>query len=256
MYECSIRGGLKNKVYVGDIVVVDTEYSTVERVLPRKNLLYRPVVANVDYALIVMSAREPTPSYLLLDRMLVSAEYEDIQPIICINKTELADVDLGRYSCSGYETVKVSAYRKEGFDQLKPLLKDKITVLAGPSGVGKSSITSLLIGEELRVGAVSSAANRGKHTTRHSEFFELPFGGVVVDSPGFGAMDLSYIEQEDLKALFPEFCDVSLCKFNDCLHVGESGCAVVAAAEGGRFPKERYESYLKLMKEVSMGTKY
>ncbi len=255
-YDCSIRGGLKNKLYVGDMVIIDVECRTVDRVLPRKNQLYRPVVANVDYALIVMSAKEPTPSYLLLDRMLVSAEYEDIEPIICINKIELADVDLNRYSGSGYRIIKVSSYTKQGLDELEELLTDKITVLAGPSGVGKSSITSLLIGEELRVGEVSSAANRGKHTTRHSEFFELPSGGMVVDSPGFGAMDLSYIQREELKELFPEFDDFSNCKFNDCLHVGEIGCVVAPAAESGLFPKERYESYLKLMNEVSTGSRY
>ncbi len=254
--ECSIRGGLKESVYVGDRVLIDYETKTVDKLLPRKNLLYRPVVANADYVLIVMAAKDPTPSYLLLDRMLVSAEYADVEPIICINKLDLADVDMSRYEKTGYQILKISVENGEGFEDLESILNGKVTVLAGPSGVGKSSMTSRIIGEELRVGEVSSAANRGKHTTRHSELFELSGGGILVDSPGFGAMNLNYIEREELRDLFPEFDSVPDCKFKDCLHIGELGCQVEVAANQGSFPKERYDSYRKLIEETKDPTVY
>lgn len=251
MMDCTIRRAIKGSIYVGDHVEIEVDSKTVERLFPRKSLLYRPVVANADYVLIVFSAKDPSPSYLLLDRILVSAEEKNIEPVICINKIDLADVDLRRYEKAGYECLKVSAEKAVGVERLREVLRDKVTVLAGPSGVGKSSLTSLLTGESLRVSHVSKAANRGRHTTRHSEFFELSFGGILVDSPGFGAMDLSYIEREKLRDYFPEFHDFSGCKFNNCCHTGEPGCAVLEALDQGKISRERYDSYIKILEEIS-----
>lgn len=250
MVSCSIRRAIKGSIYVGDRVQIDSELHTVEKLFPRKSLLYRPVVANADYVLLVFSAKEPTPSFLLLDRMLVSAEEKEISPLICINKSDLADVDLRRYEKSGYETMKVSVETGFGMEALRARLKDKVTVLAGPSGVGKSSLASAMIGAPLRISHVSKAANRGRHTTRHSEFFELPFGGVLVDSPGFGAMDLSHIGRENLKRYFPEFHLAEGCRFTDCIHAGEPGCAVTEAVRRGEIPEERYQSYIRMLEDV------
>lgn len=247
---CSLRGSVNESVYVGDRVVISAGDATVERLLPRKSLLYRPVVANADYVLVVFSAKDPTPSYLLLDRILVAAEEKGITPVICINKCDLGAVDLSRYDNAGYARVFVSAETGDGFDELKTVLKDKITVLAGPSGVGKSSITARLTGESLRVSAVSSAANRGRHTTRHSEFFDLPFGGVLVDSPGFGAMDLSYIDRGDLRHFYPEFEAIEPCRFSDCMHENEPDCKVRDAVKCGIISEDRYETYLRIMEEL------
>lgn len=251
MKECTLRRAIKGSIYVGDYVEIEEDSKTIERLFPRKSLLYRPVVANADYVLIVFSAKDPSPSFLLLDRILVSAEEKNIEPIICINKIDLADVDLRRYEKAGYECLKVSAEKALGVERLRDVLRDKVTVLAGPSGVGKSSLTSLLTGESLRISHVSRAANRGRHTTRHSEFFELSFGGILVDSPGFGAMDLSYIERERLRDYFPEFQDFSDCKFSNCCHAGEPDCAVSGALDRGEISRERYDSYIRILEEIS-----
>lgn len=250
MMECTIRRAIKEEVYVGDRVEIDSDSMTIEKLLPRKSLLYRPVVANADYVLIVFSAKDPSPSFLLLDRILVSAEEKNISPIICINKIDLGDVDLQRYERAGYPCLKVSAETLRGMDELEEILRGKVSVLAGPSGVGKSSITAILTGESVRISHVSKAANRGRHTTRHSEFFELSRGGILVDSPGFGAMDLSYIEKERLRDYFPEFQAVSECKFSNCSHNGEPGCAVMEALNLGRLSPERYSSYIKILEEI------
>lgn len=246
---CRIRGAIRESIFVGDLVEIDVRRATVERLIPRRNLLHRPVIANVDYVLIVFSAKDPTPSFLLLDRILVAAEHEGIVPILCMNKTDLADVDLGMYEGAGYRCFKISVAENRGVDALRGLLKDRITVLAGPSGVGKSSLTSLLIGEALRTSEVSRAANRGRHTTRHSEMFELPQGGLLVDSPGFGAMNLHHVGREGIRPCYPEFRG-RICRFADCTHRGEPDCSVRAAAENGEIPQERYRNYLKILEEL------
>ncbi len=247
---CTLRGSITENVYVGDRVLISVSDATIEELLPRRTLLYRPVVANADYVLIVFSAKEPTLSYILLDRILVTAEEKGVAPIICINKCDLADVDLSRYDAAGYMRLFVSANTGDGMDELADVLRGKVTVLAGPSGVGKSSIASRLTGERLRVSGVSRAANRGRHTTRHSEFFELPFGGVLIDSPGFGAMDLSYIERTELRHYYPEFQRIAQCRFSDCVHVNEPGCEVRNAVGSGVISGERYGTYLKILEEL------
>lgn len=250
--DCTMRRAIKGNIYVGDRVEIDSDFMTVEKLLPRTSLLYRPAVANADYVLIVFSAKDPTPSFLLLDRILVSAEEKNITPLICINKIDLADVDLSSYEAAGYDCFKVSVITGCGMSELANALRNKVTVLAGPSGVGKSSMTSFFTGESVRISRVSKVANRGRHTTRHSEFFELSFGGILVDSPGFGAMDLSYIGRENLRDFFPEFQKFPECKFQDCIHTGEPGCVVIKALNEGRISRERYNSYIKILEEMKL----
>lgn len=250
-YDCKIRGSLQDGICIGDRVVIDTDHLTVEKRLERRNQLLRPVVANVEYVLLVFAASDPSISYTLLDKMLVTAEHAGIEPVICINKMDLDPASLqevqARYALAGYLVISTAAETGEGIETVKELLKGKITVLAGPSGVGKTTILSKLTGLALRTGEVSKAANRGKHTTRHSEFYELECGGILADSPGFGAVDLSYVGKDLMRECFPEFAPYKDCKFADCMHVNEPGCAVRAAVEEGKIPSERYESYLRIM---------
>lgn len=247
--DCTIRGSLTDEIYVGDRVRINLETKTIDELLERKNLLFRPNVANVDYALIFFSAAKPSPSFLLMDRMLVAAEAESIEPIICINKIDLADIDMSRYEKSGYRMVKLSAETGEGVEELRNLIREKVSVLSGPSGAGKSTITSAITGREVVVGEVSRAANRGRHTTRHTEFFELDCGGLLVDSPGFGAIDLASVGIENLRDCFPELRGYK-CRFADCTHVHEPGCTVREAVERGEIPRERYESYTRIMEDL------
>lgn len=253
-YDCKIRGSLQDGICIGDRVVIDTQHLTVERRLERKNKLLRPVVANVEYVLLVFAASDPSISYTLLDKMLVTAEHAGIEPVICINKNDLdaavAEEVKNRYACAGYHVISVAAEAGEGIDRVKALLKNRVAVLAGPSGVGKTTILSKLTGLTLRTGEVSRAANRGKHTTRHSEFYELDCGGVIADSPGFGAVDLSYVGKEMMRDCFPEFAPYKDCKFADCTHTNEPGCVVRAAVEQGKIPIARYESYLRIMEGI------
>lgn len=253
LVECTVRGKLKlgdESIVVGDKVLVDRSKKTIESILARDNMLLRPVVANVEAALIVFSSATPSLSYNLLDKILITCEYEFVEPIICINKIDLADVNLDRYSMSGYKIFRVSAKNNIGFDDLVKTISGKTVVLAGPSGVGKSSIINAITGMVLKTGDVSDAANRGKHTTRHTEFFDLPSGGILVDAPGFGALDLDYIKREEVWELYPEFRVYRGCKFNNCLHLDEPECAIRKAAESGNFPMERYISYQKIMEEL------
>lgn len=253
-YDCKIRGSLQDGICVGDRVVIDTEHLTVEKRLERKNQLLRPVVANVEFVLLVFAASDPSISYTLLDKMLVTAEHAGIEPIICINKMDLDPSSLSevqnRYAAAGYHVISTSAEAGEGINVLKDLLRGRVAVLAGPSGVGKTTILSKLTGLMLRTGEVSKVANRGKHTTRHSEFYELEGGGVIADSPGFGAVDLAYVGKDMMRECFPEFAPHRDCKFADCTHVNEPGCAVRAAVEAGKIPLERYESYLRIMEGI------
>lgn len=250
VFDCSLRRAIKDNIYVGDEVMIDCGHRTIEELFPRRHLLYRPPVANADHVLIVCSAKEPTPSFLLMDRMLVAAEEKHLTPILCVNKIDLGDIDLSRYEKSGYLCLKVSAVTGSGADELRRVLKDRITVLSGPSGVGKSSLTAFLTGRDVRISHVSKAANRGRHTTRHSEFFELPFGGLLVDSPGFGAMDLRHIGREELRHYFPEFGTLPPCRFSDCIHVNEPECEVLKAVREGDLSISRYQSYLKILEEM------
>ncbi|MBN2260987.1 MAG: ribosome small subunit-dependent GTPase A [Clostridiales bacterium] len=266
IYECRARGLFRNvniTPLVGDFAKIEIiseeklEGHVVE-IMDRSVELMRPHVANVDQVIITMSVMNPNPNFILLDKLIVLSESHHLEPIICFNKVDLDLTDYiheikNIYKSAGYKVVVTSVDLMQGIAELKEVMKDHINVFAGPSGVGKSSLTNQLKpGLELKVGEVSEKIGRGKHTTRHSELIELDFGGFVLDTPGFTSLDLSTIELDELKNLFREFNQVTqLCKFADCKHINEPGCGIKKQVENSTISKMRYESYLYIYNELS-----
>lgn len=270
IYECKARGKFRNKniiPVIGDNVLIsikDEENSsdrylegTIEEILERKNSLIRPAVANVDQAMVVFSVTYPQIHLDLLDRFLIHIEKEDITPCIILNKIdegnrEEYDYIVERYTKVGYEVICLSAKKALHTDLLMPKLKDKTTVFAGPSGVGKSTlINTIEEGLALETGHVSDKIKRGKHTTRHVELIPLSDGGFVLDTPGFTSLQLDGIEADDLQYYFPEFKDyIGSCKFRGCTHTHEPGCKVQEALQHGEIIKERYETYTTYYKQL------
>ena len=231
MFECKARGKFKNDnvlPMVGDYVTIsvydaEKRLGVIEEIHERKNAMLRPVVANVDQAIVVFSIKNPLPNVTLLDKMLVLAENSGLEIVICFNKSDLdatLDFDYYKdiYEAAGYKVVKTCAITKEGVDDLLVLLKDKINVFSGPSGVGKSSLLNAIEDYAVETGTLSEKIQRGKHTTRHSELFELRTGGIIVDTPGFTSLSVSEIDPDNLSAYFPEFREpMKLCRFDNCL---------------------------------------
>ena len=268
LYECRARGIFrKNKItpLVGDFVkisVVDEENKkgVVEEIAERETELVRPPIANVNKALIVFAVKNPTPHLSLLDRFIVLAERENLEIVIILTKIYLDDDNTFEkikniYEPCGYKVIGVSNLENKNIDKVKEELKDNTVVFAGPSGVGKSSLLNQIDSNfQLKTGDVSDKIKRGKHTTRHAELFELKFGGMVADTPGFSSLTLDDIEDIDLKDYFIEFEDYDDCKFGSrCIHQNEPNCAVKEAVENGEIPKERYESYIQLLNEIRQG---
>ncbi|PAE26895.1 MULTISPECIES: ribosome small subunit-dependent GTPase A [Bacillaceae] len=263
--QCRGRGVFrKNKVtpLVGDEVVFQAESNTegyILEVKERKNELIRPPIANVDQAILVFSAVEPGFSTSLLDRFLVLVEFNHIKPLICITKIDLADENEYReiqqyasdYRKAGYDVLLTSSETEEGVKDLMPYLEGEISVFAGQSGVGKSSLLNVLRPDlELKTDDISSHLGRGKHTTRHVELIGVG-KGLVADTPGFSSLEFTDIELEDLNYCFPEIQEKSeLCKFRGCLHMAEPKCAVKAACENGEIPSYRYEHYKTFLQEI------
>ena len=268
LYECRARGIFrKNKItpLVGDFVKIsvvdeDNKKGVVEEIQERKTELVRPPIANVNKALIVFAVKNPTPHLSLLDRFIVLAERENLEIVIILTKIDLDDDNTFEkikniYEPCGYKVIGVSNLEKKNIDKVKEELKDNTVVFAGPSGVGKSSLLNQIDSNfQLKTGDVSDKIKRGKHTTRHAELFELKFGGMVADTPGFSSLTLDDIEDIDLKDYFIEFEDHDDCKFGSrCIHQNEPNCAVKEAVEKGEIPKERYESYIQLLNEIRQG---
>ena len=268
LYECRARGIFgKNKItpLVGDFVkisVVDEENKkgVVEEIAERETELVRPPIANVNKALIVFAVKNPTPHLSLLDRFIVLAERENLEIVIILTKIDLDNDNTFEkikniYEPCGYKVIGVSNLEKKNIDKVKEELKDNTVVFAGPSGVGKSSLLNEIDKNfKLKTGDVSDKIKRGKHTTRHAELFELEFGGMVADTPGFSSLTLDDIEDVDLKDYFIEFDNYDDCKFGSrCIHQNEPNCAVKEAVENGEIPKERYESYIQLLNEIRQG---
>lgn len=258
---CKLRGRLKknNAVCVGDMVSIEIlpdGTGAINSLLPRKNLLLRPPVANVDQTAVVVAAREPDFHPLLLNRFLVLAEQSQIKNIfIFVNKSDLLEKKdenfLAPYKNIGYRVIFVSAKEKFGIDEAAALLKNKTTVFMGASGVGKSSIMNAL--DErlvLATNAVSEKIKRGRHTTRTINL--LPFdGGMVADTPGFSSVPLKNIGRHELTWLFPEFAPYAeRCRFSPCSHSHEPDCAIKAALKTGAIADERYEAYLNILNEL------
>ncbi|MDG4655889.1 ribosome small subunit-dependent GTPase A [Ectobacillus antri] len=263
--QCRGRGVFrKNKItpLVGDYVVFQAENETDGYILEvgeRKNELVRPPIANVDQAILVFSAVEPDFSTTLLDRFLTLIEFNLIEPIICISKidlipeTRLSDIQAyaADYEKMGYRVIFTSTTMQDSIDRLWPLLQNKVSVVAGQSGVGKSSLLNQLRPElALKTSGISSHLGRGKHTTRHVELIEVG-AGLVADTPGFSSLDFTDMGVEDLTDCFPEFkLRKHACKFRGCTHLAEPKCAVKAAVESGEIPSYRYEHYTQFVQEI------
>ncbi|WP_099224293.1 ribosome small subunit-dependent GTPase A [Listeria costaricensis] len=263
VYQCRARGNFRKRKLtplVGDDVVFQAENETdgyIMEILPRENALVRPPVANIDIAILVFSAVEPAFSTNLADRFLVAIEHEDIRPVICISKMDLADeaetenilqlVDI--YRAIGYEVFLTS--REVDKESLIERIEGKTAVIAGQSGVGKSTLLNQLNPNlSLETGAISDALGRGRHTTRHVEL--LPIGaGFIADTPGFSSIEWTTIEAAELQFSFPEIEDRrSGCKFRGCLHENEPSCAVKVAVQEGEIASFRYEHYLQILTEI------
>ena len=256
VYNCTPRGVFRKRdltPLVGDnveITATGEDIGTLHTVLPRKNELRRPPVANIDQVIITIATTQPAFNAGLLDRFLVLAEYANIPAVICVNKNDLTTDTKEFAPYRHYPIVYTSTVQDTGLDNLRGIMADKLNVLAGPSGVGKSSlINALAPGFQLETGGLSTKLGRGKHTTRHSEIFALgksPEDGYCVDTPGFTSLDVTEITKVELAGLFPEFLEYAgECKFNNCIHLKESNCAVKNAV-GDKIPTVRYEGYVKL----------
>ena len=271
IYECKAKGIFRKenrKPLVGDNVEIevldekDREGSLVG-ILPRKNELIRPAVANVDQALVVFAAARPDPHLNLLDRFLVMMERKGIPAILCFNKTDIAGDPRIRelaqtYRDCGCRILFTSAKKQENIRQLLGLLRGKTTTVAGPSGVGKSSLINLLQGDVcMETGAISEKIGRGRHTTRHAELIAIDEASYIMDTPGFSSLYTNDFEKEELKQYFPEFHPFEgLCRYSGCDHVHEPGCAVKEAVEEGKIHRTRYENYLEMYEELKNKRRY
>ncbi len=269
LIECRARGRFRRageSPMVGDRVRIvrtaeDAQKGSVDAILPRKNMFIRPPVANIDQLIITIAAANPEPNLLLADQLAVTAEAMGVHPVICVNKLDLneegAQTIAGIYQKAGYPVLLVSAREDVGTEQLKAVLQDKITALAGNSGVGKSSLLNCLNSLELETGDVSRKTQRGRHTTRHTELFELPFGGYVFDTPGFSSYAAEGLRPEEMASLFPEIAKAEGgCRFSGCAHVAEPGCSVKEAVGRGEIAPSRYENYCAFYQAAKAAKKW
>lgn len=270
IYECKAKGSFRNqkiKPFVGDdveITVLDEENKkgNMERILERKNFLIRPAVANVDQTLVIFAAARPEPNLNLLDRFLIMMEQKRVPVVLVFNKKDAAEPEklaalAKTYESCGYEVLTVSALEEDGISQIKEILRGKTSTVAGPSGVGKSSIINLLQSDvHMQTGTISEKIERGKHTTRHSELIAIAEDTYIFDTPGFSSLYVTDMEKEELKEYFPEFAPYEEeCRFLGCVHVNEPVCGVKNALENGKISRSRYENYKLLYEELKENEK-
>ena len=263
---CRSRGKLKRKteILVGDEVEYETDKGSeavITKVYPRRNRLPRPPVANIDQLVLVSAIRTPDLNIYLLDKMVVLAEESDMEPLLVINKCDLAEEEASRvksyYEKAGYRCITTSLVTGEGLSELQDALHGPIISFSGPSGVGKSSLLNHCLGEEyFASGAVSRQTGRGRTTTRHAELVQTPQGYLLMDTPGYTLLDIESIEIENLAYLFREFRPyLGQCRFNNCIHYKEPDCAVREALEAGDIQQRRYDSYLQMMEEIKSSSR-
>ena len=265
IYECKAKGIFRKdnfKPLVGDNVEItvlneEEKEGSVTSILPRRNSLIRPAVANVDQAFLIFAMENPKPNFLLLDRFLIMMKQQEIPAVICFNKKDVGEKEEMEklyeiYTGCGYRVVLSSTYEGEGMDEIHEILKGKTTVVAGPSGVGKSSITNCMQGEvQMETGEISKKLKRGKHTTRHSQVFPVEKNTFVVDTPGFSSLYLTDMKEEELRDYFPEFVMYEpQCRFQGCMHIHEPGCAVKKALSEGKISQQRYDNFLPLYEAI------
>ena len=262
IYECKARGVFRKRgttPLAGDWVqiCIDKNTGTIEEIFPRKNMLVRPPCANIDQMFLVTSVCDPSPNLLVLDKMIAVAEDQEMEPILVISKTDLQSPhELENiYRKVGIQVIEVSSVSGQGIAQIKMLLKDKISVFTGNSGVGKSSLLNCISPEfRQETGIISSKLGRGKHTTRQVELLKLPCGGYVADTPGFSTMDMeryNIVKKEHLQYCFREMKPyITQCKFSSCSHTCEKGCAVLRAVEQGEITQSRHNSYTAMYEQV------
>lgn len=257
VYECKARGVFrKEKItpMVGDNVCIEVKNGkgSITEIMPRKNSLVRPPVANIDTLCLVIAAAAPEPNLRLIDKMLVYAEKSSINAVICINKTDLGSRDdiVEIYEKAGYPVICVSAGTKTNMEALHNIMDGKVTAFAGLSGVGKSSLLNILTDAGMETGNLSQKIERGKHTTRHVELIKAN-NGFVFDTPGFSSLEVPDMSEDELETCFPDISRFSDgCKFRGCSHIKDSGCAVRQAVDEGDIALSRYESYSEMRENL------
>lgn len=269
--ECKAKGIFRKdkiKPLVGDnveIELVDESQmvGNIIRILPRRNALIRPASANIDQALVIFAITRPDPNFNLLDRFLITMEKQGLPSVICFNKKDIAkEKELAEladaYGKCGYQILFVSGETKEGIEEIRECLQGRTTVVAGPSGVGKSTIiNSLCPKANMETGEISQKIGRGKHTTRHTQLFALSEDTFIMDTPGFTSLNLMDMEKEELKACYPEFAAYEEeCRFGGCSHISEPACGVKNALARGAVSRVRYENYTVLYEELKNRKKY
>ncbi len=262
IYECKARGSFRKSgisPLVGDRVEIEKtgeSSGVVDKILPRKNAIIRPPVANIDKLFIVSSHTNPQPNSFLIDKMTVTARYNNIEPIIVFNKCDMGDFSYWEniYKNAGFKVYVVSAEENLGIDCIMSELEGCISAFTGNSGVGKSSILNRLLNRNIETGSVSEKLGRGRHTTRHTELYPVENGGFVADTPGFSTFELScdnYDLKEKLADCFFDFDEFAPnCRFSGCTHTKEAGCAVLEAVNEGKIEETRHKSYLQLFEEM------
>lgn len=265
IYECKAKGAFRKegvKPLVGDDVhfdVIDEEgkVGNIVDIIPRHSEIIRPAVANVDQALIIFAISKPDPNFNLLDRFLIMMQQKKLPTIVCFNKQDIATGEEKQSIIDAYEGCGcivrfISVLENEGIDELRTLLNGKTTTVAGPSGVGKSSLINSLKGDIcMETGDISAKIDRGKHTTRHSEMIAIDSDTYILDTPGFSSLNLFDVEKETLKEFYPEFSPfMEKCRFLNCIHDKEPNCGIKEAVENGRISSIRYENYSVLLNEL------